>query len=77
MAVMLSDADAGLLAVEASGGEVVAFAAEDVLADAHAGGAGQVVAHLEVAGDFEVGETCGAPMDDLFGVDGGIGAGVT
>ena len=63
----LPDADAGLLAVEASGGEVVAFAAEDVLADAHAGGAGQVVADFEVAGHLEVGEAGGAPVDDLFG----------
>ena len=63
-----------LLAVEASCGEVVALAAEDVLADAHAGGAGQVVADLEVAGHLEVGEAGGAPVDYLFGVDGGIGA---
>ena len=72
--LMLADADACLLAVEAACGEVVALAAQDVLADAHAGGAGQVVAHLEVAGHLEVGEAGGAPVDDLFGVDGGIGA---
>ena len=73
----LADSYACLFAVEASGGEVIAFAAEDVLADAHAGGAGEVVADLEIAGDFEVGEAGGAPVYDLFGVDRGIGRGVT
>ena len=52
-----------------------AFAAEDVFADAHGGGAGEVVADFVVAGDFEVGEAVGAPTDDGFGVDGGAGAG--